>query len=277
MAKSTKTRAEAEGTLEDLFALLRERKESIVAVTAKDTGIRVEPIGSAFEQVLDLVAEPVPSSEQIERWREQGVELARLGAPTELVLDGYLSLNWAIWEAVMGAEHIERAVILDFADRLLRGLDDAIAAISEGYVRVEVELAAAHSDERRGVIEELLSAPRATAQDRSRIRRRAERHGLDPLGTFRLILIHVPGMSDEAIVEAIDRMEQRIQAPAQHHRTQPGIRLPVVLDWRGRVLVFAKADWVGERRLRELLPALLGDDIVVIDSGPVQTLSLIHI
>ena len=59
----------------------------------------------------------------------------------------------------MQQEDIAREVILDFADRLLRGLDDAIAAISEGYVRVEVELAAAHSHERRAVLEELLTAP----------------------------------------------------------------------------------------------------------------------
>ena len=62
---------------------------------------------------------------------------ARNGAATERVLDGLLSLNWAIWEVVMRQTDIAREVVLDFADRLLRGLDDAVAAISEGYVKVE--------------------------------------------------------------------------------------------------------------------------------------------
>ena len=95
---------------------------------------------------MDLVEEPVPTPEQLTRWRDEGERLARSGAATERVLDGYLSLNWAIWEAVMRQEDIPRAVVLEFADRLLRGLDDAIAAISQGYIRVEVEVAAAHSE-----------------------------------------------------------------------------------------------------------------------------------
>jgi hypothetical protein len=42
-----------------------------------------------------------------------------------------------------------------------------------------------------------------------------------------------------------------------------------VLDWRARVLILVTAGWGGEARLREALPMVLGDDVVVIDSGPV--------
>ena len=87
------------------------------------------------------------------------------------------------------------------------------------------------------------------------------------MAAYRLVLIHVPGAAMTEIEALVDALEMRIRVPASHHRTKPGIRLPVVLDWRGRVLVFAKADWAGERRLREALPAVLGDDIVAIDSG----------
>jgi DNA-binding PucR family transcriptional regulator len=170
----------------------------------------------------------------------------------------------------MQQEEIPRAVILDFADRLLRGLDDAIAAISEGYVRVEVEAAAAHSERRRAVLEDLLSAPRTTPRDRARIRLRAQRHGLAVEGSYRLVLVHVPGAEESEIESRVDQLEGRIRVPASHHRQKPGIRLPVVLDWRAHVLVFAAADWTGEQRLREALPQVLGDDIVVIDTGPVE-------
>jgi hypothetical protein len=254
----------------ELFERLRAAKPSIVRTTAKDTDIEAAPIETAFEHVLDLVAEPVPTALQLEGWREQGVRLARAGAATERVLDGYLSLNWAIWEAVMQQDDIDRDVILDFADRLLRGLDDAIAAISEGYVTVEVELAAAHSQERRAVLEELLTAPRTTPEDRARIRRRGERYGLPPQAVYRLILVHAADKGDAEVEAAVDTLEKRIRVPATHHHTQPGIRLPVVLDWRGRVLIFAKAEWTGEGRLREALPIVLGDDVVAVDTGPIE-------
>jgi hypothetical protein len=268
MAKSQEQPADS--SWEALFAHLREQKAAVVEVAARDTGIRAERLHPAFDQILDLVAEPVPAPAKIDHWREQGVALAREGAPSERVFDAYLSLNWAIWEAVMGAEDIERGVILEFADRLLRGLDDAIAAISEGYVRVEVEMAAAHADRRRAVLEDVLLAPRDTPQDRARIRLRCERNGLAVGDTYRLFLIHLPGRSLEELDTLIDDLERRIRVPATHHHDRPGIRLPVVLDWRGRALVFATADWAGERRLREAIPAVLGEDVVVVDTGPIE-------
>ena len=85
-----------------LFEQLRAAKPGIVATTAKDTGIDPVHIEPAFERVMELVEEPVPTAERLAQWRDQGEQLARSGAPTERVLDGYLSLNWAIWEAVMG-------------------------------------------------------------------------------------------------------------------------------------------------------------------------------
>ncbi len=253
-----------------LFARLMEAKPQVVATTVKDTEIQAKYIEAAFEQVIDLVREPMPTSEQLATWRDEGERLARAGAPAERVLDGVLSVNWAIWEQVMQQEEIPRPVVLEFADRLLRGLDDAVAAISEGYVRVEVEAAAAHSERRRAVLEDLLYSPRTTPQDRARIRLRSERHGLSVGASYRLVLAHVPGVGEAEVERLVDRLEARIRVPATHHRAKPGIRLPVVLDWRGRVLVFANAEWAGEKRLREALPSVLGEDVVVIDTGPVE-------
>lgn len=162
----TNAQTSLDAAREELFERLRAAKAAVVRTAVADTQIEARHIEPAFDQVLDLVADPQPTPKQLARWRKEGVRLARLGAATDRVLDGYLSLNWAIWEVVMGETSVPRDVVLDFADRLLRGLDDAIAAISEGYVRVEVELAAAHSHERRAVLEEILTAPRATPEDR---------------------------------------------------------------------------------------------------------------
>ena len=263
-----------EPTIEESRALLFERlraaKPQILSTTSRDTEIEEQHIDPAFERVMDLVAEPVPTPAQLASWRDEGMRLADAGAPAATVLDGYLSLNWAIWEAVMHQEDVPRAVILDFADRLLRGLDDAIAAISEGYVRAEVQAAAAHSERRRAVLEDILASPRTTPQDRARIRLRAVRHGLSAEGSYRLVLIQVHGVEESEIETVVDRLEARIRVPVTHHRDKPGIRLPVVLDWRAHVLVFANAEWTGEKRLREALPKVLGQDIVVIDTGQIN-------
>jgi hypothetical protein len=252
-----------------LFERLRAAKPGVVALTMRDTGIEATYLEPGFDRILELVAEPVPTHEQLGQWREAGMRLAREGQPTERVLDGLLSLNWAIWETVMRQDDLPREVALDFADRILRGLDDAVAAISQGYLQVEVEEAAAHSERRRAVIEELLTAPRSTPEDRARIRLRSERHGLAVAADYRLVLVHVPGKDEAELDRLIDALEKRVRAPAPHHRVRPGIRLPIVLDWRARVLVLTTAEWSGQQRLREALPAVLGDDIVVIDTGPV--------
>lgn len=258
-----------EAARHDLFDHLRAAKSSVVETTVRDTGIEAKHIRLAFDQVLDLVAHPQPTPRQLARWREEGERFSRMGVATERVLDGYLSLNWAIWEVVMRQGDTPREIVLDFADRLLRGMDDAIAAISQGYVRVEVELAASHSHERRAVLEEILTAPRHTPEDRARIRRHSERHGLAPDASYRLVLIYASKLSDADIEAAVDTLEKSIRVPASHHRSRPGIRLPVVIEWRGRVLVFAKAEWTGERRLRDALPTILGDGCVAVDSGSV--------
>ena len=253
-----------------LFAKLREQKQAIVAVTARDTGIAEAAIDPAFEHILDLVSEPEPTPERIAAFREEGIGHARSGVLGTRVIDGYLSLNWAIWEAGMQQSRLDHAVVLDLADRLMRGIDSAVAALAQGYVEVELEMTAAHAERRRSVLEELLTAPRSTPESRTRIRRRSEHHGLPPTDSYRIILIVGPSRTDDVDDETVDRLERAISVPASHHRQQPSIRLPQVLEWRGRILVFAKADWVGEGRLREALPKVLGDEWVAVDSGPIS-------
>jgi hypothetical protein len=253
-----------------LLALVRKAKPQVIKVTAQDTGLDPADIDTAFDQVLDLVASPTVTDDQVEAFRREGIRLARAGAEGSVVLDGYLSLNWAIWEAAMQHPEVDRDVALGLADRLMKGIDSAVAALSKGYLEVEVELAASHSERRRSVIEELLSGSRSTPQDRTRIRRRAERFGLGAEDEYRLILIASLESDDEAQDTAIDRLEPHVRVPVSHHRTEPGIRLPVVLEWRGQILILTSASWTGEPRLRKALPKVLNDKWIAVDSGSIQ-------
>ena len=270
MARKKAGAKSGESAKEALFTLVRDAKSSIVEVTTRDTGAEPADIEVAFDHILDLIAAPEATPARVEAFRTEGVRLSRAGTERSQVLDAYLSLNWAIWETVMADPSIPTAAAFDLADRLMRGTDSAIAALADGYIVVEVELAAAHSEQRRAVLEELLTAPRSTPEDRTRIRRRAERHGLGGDDGYRLVLVLVPGHTDEAQSEAIDRIESLVRAPVSHHRERQGIRLPVVMEWRGRILVFARAEWVGEDRLRKALPTVLDHDWVAIDTGLVD-------
>lgn len=253
-----------------LFEALRAAKADIIATTARETGIDAERLDYPFDAVLELVSDATPDDRHLEQWQREGARMAREAIPAERVMDGALTLNWAIWEVAMRQDDVDHGIVVDFADRLMRGMDEGLKAVSQGYLEVEVEIAAAHSGKRRSVLEEVLGAPRSTPEDRARIRRRGERYGLSPMEPYRLILILAPGRDDPVLARSVDALEHRIRVPGSHHRRQPGIRLPVVLDWRGRILVFTTADWTGEGRLREALPEVVGEDYVAVDSGTVS-------
>ncbi len=148
-------------------------------------------------------------------------------------------------------------------------MDDGAAATFEGFLAHEVELAATNSERRRSLLDELLTAPRTAPEDRARLRRRAERQGIDPDETYRLILLHAYGRTDEALDMAIDALERAIRVPVPEYRAR-AIGLSTVIEWRGRMLVIGRASWSGESRLRSALSRILGQDWVAVDSGTVD-------
>ena len=252
-----------------LLEVIERERSDIMATAARDTGADASVIEPAFEHILRLASEPDVPPGQNDEAREMGLRFARSGVEGGLVLDAYLSLNWAIWEGATASEDVELSAVVELGDRLMKSIDSAIAAMTRGYVEVEVELAAAHSERRRSVLEELLTGPRATPEDRTRIRRRAERHGLGADDDYRIVLIHLVEQVDETLDEVIDRLEPYARVPESHHRRQPGIRLPVVLDWRGRILVLTSGAWRRERRLGEGLVKAVGEHWTAIESEAV--------
>jgi hypothetical protein len=263
-------RPAASGELEAVVEYLRSHRPDVVEAVRGETGMDPTRLARGFDLVVDLISAPEPTPERLAAARETSVMLAREGAAAERVLAGLLALIRAAWGilATERAEHPE--AVLELADRLLRGQYVVVESLADAYADVEVELAAAHAERRRSVLEELLSAPRANPQDRARIRRHAEGYGLPPDGSYRLTLIEVPDSTDDVLIQTEDALEQAIRAPVPHHRRTPGIRLPVVLEWRGRLLVLARADWVGVPHLRGALVRLLGDAWTAVDMGHVE-------
>jgi hypothetical protein len=251
--------------LDRILDLVRARRAAIVSEVAAETAMDPERVANAFELALDTLSRPDLDVEQVRSFRARAVRLAREGAAAERVLAGYLSLNWYVWQTIAETRDVSAEAVVELADRQMRGLHAAVDAMAEAYADVEVELAAAHAEQRRSVLEELLGAPRATPADRARIRRHAEGFGLPPDATYRLTLIQPVDLADVAISAAEDRLERAIRAPVRHHRRRPGIELPVALEWRGRILVLARGDWAGLTRLRTSLTRLMRDDWVAVD------------
>ena len=257
------------GELDVVIDLVRAQKAAVVAVAQRDTGIELLHLEPAFDRILALTSGSQASPEHIAAFREEGMRLARLGAAAHRVVDGYLSLAWAIWEAASRQPGIPHDDFLAFTDRLLRGMDDGAAATFEGFLAHEVELAATNSERRRSLLEELLTASRSAPEDRARLRRRAERHGIDPDDAYRLILVHAYGRTDEAVDTAIEALERAIRVPVSEYRAR-AIGLSTIIEWRGRMLVIARATWGKESQLRKAFVQELGQDWVAVDSGPVD-------
>ena len=250
-----------------LVRAVRRSKAEVLKVASADTGIDTADLDASFDLLLEMMARPEIDAADIEAFEQDGARAARAAIPGDKVLDAYLSLNWAIWEEAVRTPRVPQPVVLDLANRLMRGIDAAIGGLSRGFIGVEIELAAQHSDRRRSILEELLTAPRATPEDRARIRTRSERHGLGADAGYRLILILALGRVDSEQEAAVDRLERSIRMPVPHHRERPGIRLPLVLEWRGRALVLVRDGWRGQDRLLASVQRIAGDDWVAVDSG----------
>lgn len=259
--------------LDALLEVLREREDTILDAAATETDMEAARLRSGLGLILEFIGhergDEGGDEDQARTFREASTRLARQGAAAERVLAGYLALNWAVWDVVSGLKDESPMAAVELADRLIRGLHVAVAEMADAYADVEVELAAAHADRRRSVLDDLLGGPRDTPDDRARVRRRSERYGLSPDGAYRLTLIQQIGAADETLVATVGRLESLISAPVSHHRRQPGIALPMVLEWHGRILVLARADWVGVPRLRAALETCLGDEWVAVDMAHV--------
>jgi PucR C-terminal helix-turn-helix domain len=252
-----------------VLARLRADPAPIIAAAAADTGEPSEVLQADLERILVLLEQPADTMVDLAAFRAVGGHAAEVGHRPVTVVDRYTTLAWAIWETAAALPDVPPNALLDIADRMLRGLDAAITAMAQGYRDVELRLNASSVERRRAMLDEVLAAPRETPDDRARISRRAQRNGIDPRSTYRVVLVASPGHTDEAQELAVQRLDRALSM--SHGRTGPdgGIRLPQVLDWRGHILILASDAWSGRESLPDRLTRVLGDTWAAVDSGPV--------
>ena len=149
-------------------------------------------------------------------------------------------------------------------------MDRTIAAMAEGYRAAAIELARRLAIRHRAVLDELLGSAQATPAERDRMRRSAHANGIDPDGRFRLVVIGLAESSYEELQESLGRLAPVVGATASELWTDPTIRFPQLIEWRGRLVLLAEAGWGRDARLREALEREQGDAWTAVETGSLE-------
>jgi hypothetical protein len=197
--------------------------------------------------------------------RAAGAQAARDGIPAERFLQRFTSTTWLVWEAARAHPTADREVLEEFGETLLRGIDLLVGAVADGYNAVDRETVARNAEMRRALLEELLSDAPADPVAAARRRRLADRYGLDPDETCRVIAVaDRVADTDMSLVDIARTLARRVQRPVRGGAPGSPFPLPQVLAWRGLLVVLAKASWPAAAKLPPHLDDLLGMDWVAV-------------
>jgi hypothetical protein len=233
---------------------------AIVAAVASDTGEPEAAVRPAVEHVMRLLTTGPGWPDVRRELALVGDAACRAGLPRPRLLDRYLTTGWVIWDLAAGLDWMDRDALRRLGGQLIRGSDICASVLAEAYHAVDRELAARDGEARRSFLEELLGAPAADAAEAGRLRRLAARYGLDPDGSFRLAAISPRDRhAEDAAVTLADALARAIVPPTRTGRPPVRIRLPLILPWRSRAVVFAGAAWPGLGRLPSVLTEIAGD------------------
>lgn len=96
---------------------------------------------------------------ELQHCRASGQRAARAGVPLAALLDLYLSAGWRLWRRLpivqTAAEHPE--AVVTGAEVMLRALDDAVAALGQGYQIARRSMVREQESARREFIDDLLA------------------------------------------------------------------------------------------------------------------------
>ncbi len=156
--------------------------EQIGRDSADDAGSApVELLGDFLIAVTRAVqSEQALSRRQMRRYQKLGATAAREGIALRPLLDLYLSAAWRLWRhlpAVLAAGDDPHRVVVA-GEVMLHAVDDAVAALAEGYQLARRELVQAQVSARREFIDDLLLG----AADVTSLVLRAPGFGLDLSG-----------------------------------------------------------------------------------------------
>jgi sugar diacid utilization regulator len=203
----------------------------VAAAGAKDAGgLPVELLGDFLPMVSRAVVDRRPlTSRQLTSCRELGDQAARRGVALRALLDLYSSSAWRLWRhlpAVDRAE-VDPDALVTAGEVMLRAVDDAIAALAEGYQLAQHAVVRAEESARRELVDDLL----AGGSDVHGVVTRARGFGLDLAGPHAVVVV-----SAARAIEDTDAVVNEVERALRGRRGDAGVlvaskedRLVVVL------------------------------------------------
>jgi hypothetical protein len=254
-----------------IITTIAEESANLVAGVAADVGESPETVRPVVELVLRLLLDQPGITKGRAIMRLAGAQAARDGIPAERFLQRFTSTTWMIWEAAREHPSIDRAVLENVGQTLLRGIDILVGAVADGYNAVDRETVAHDAEMRRALLEDILSNAPSDPVAAARRRRTADRYGLDPDAMYRVVAVADRSGDASAMIEdGAHALGRRLRRPVRARGSATSFPLPQVVIWRGLVVVLAKASWPAADRLPQHLGDLLGPGWVAVAGESVQ-------
>ncbi len=241
----------------------RRRREPMVEAANMDE-LLDEAVRLADAGTLDITAAAAVQ-------RASGAIAARSGQRLVLYLARLAVIRRLVWDHSVEAAHTGRldgAVLGELGRWIFLWTEVTSLVVTDGYRTEERDILARDAQARRGALEEILGVVPSDAYTTARLRRVAARFGLDPDSSLRLVVVAPRPEADPTPDRTgIDHDDLEILAGRIGHLlgsaapgaegAGAGIRLPVVLPMRGRIVILARADRTGPGRVTRTLDTVL--------------------
>ncbi len=237
-------------------------------------GLLAEATRLADRDALDVAA-------AIAIQRAAGAVAARSGRRLALYLARLAATRRLIWGHCVDAARAGRLGGADLGELgrwIFMWTEVTTLVVTDGYRTEERDILARDAQARRGALQEILGVIPADALTTARLRRVAVRFGLDPDSSLHLVVVAPRPEADPTPDRTgIDQDDLEIlagrighllgSAAAGAEGAGAGIRLPVVLPMRGRIVILARADHPSPGRITRALDNVLGGRSAVRAAG----------
>jgi hypothetical protein len=207
----------------------------VAAAGAKDAGgLPVELLGDFLPMVSRAVVDRRPlTPRQLTSCRELGGQAARQGIALRALLDLYSSSAWRLWRHLPAVDRagVDPDALVTAGEVMLRAVDDAIAALAEGYQLAQHAVVRAEESARRELVDDLL----AGGSDVHGVVTRARGFGLDLSGPHAVGVVRA-----ERTVEDADPVVSDVERALRGRRGDAGVLIASKED--RLVVVFATPD-----------------------------------
>ena len=179
---------------------------AVAKAAAKDAGVSADLLGEYLPMLAAAtVAGQRPHPRDLGAVGALGRRAAEQGIPTSRVVNLYLSAAWRLWRALPKLSRAEDKETVHAAEAVLRAVDDAVAALVEGYQAAQRQMIRREVSLRRELVDDLIRGD----ADVAGLLERAEPFGLD-LGQPHMITLAAPSQRLPDTEIAVSSLEHTI-------------------------------------------------------------------